>query len=548
MSKCLNYQKDHYYKYQEMVDLLQGWKACYPNLIDLEVVGESYQGRTIWCVVVTAFKTGPAADKPAYYIDANHHAGEVTGSAVALYTIDYLLNEYGTSSRITTLLNNKAFYIIPRIAVDGSEMYLTTPYMMRSSVREYPTPLDKGLFMEDIDGNGHILQMRVKNPNGKYMVSKKDSRLMIPRGPDDWQGEFYDVYIEGILEAYDGIEIKDTVTKWGLDFNRNYPMGWQPEVKQKGAGPYPLSEPETRAIAQFILDHPNIAGIMSYHTTGGIILRSRCIDDDKTIVKEDLDMFKALGDRGEELTGYPCWSIYEKFTGNKERPSVGSFIDFTYEQLGIISFATELWDMRGRAGVKKLDANQMKAQTANEIEADGLQLLKWNDTQLQGKLFVDWSSFDHPQLGEVEIGGWIPKFGRQNPPPELLFEECHKNMLFTLSHAEALPQLVVTDVEVKSLGQHLYQITVDIANQGYKPTSGSHHALKMKSVRQLKALIKGNVEVVVSEREQNFDHLEGRAKKRLKWLAVAENEGQEIEVVIEGKRAGTSRKTLTLQP
>lgn len=540
------YRSNHYYCYAEMVELLKAWEAAYPDLLKLESIGKSYEGRDIYAVTLTDSTAGCPDEKPAYYIDANHHAGEVTGSAVALYTIDYLLTNFNRCQRITRLLRETTFYIIPRIAVDGAELYLTSPYMLRSSVREYPEAEIKGLRMEDIDGDGRILQMRIKNPNGKYKISEKDPRLMIPRGPDDWHGDFYDVYVEGIIEDYDGFEIKPARSKWGLDFNRNYPTNWQPEIKQRGAGPYPFSEPETRAVGEFILAHPNITGAMSYHTSGGVILRSRCTGPDSSIDRQDLAIFKALGERGEEITGYPCWSIFEKFTYDKKRPSVGSFIDFAYEQQGIISFATELWDMRGRAGLKKLGIDQMMRLTAREREEQGLKLLEWNDKEFDGRLFVDWYQVEHPQLGTVELGGWEPKFGRQNPPPELLPEECHKNMLFTLAHAEALPKLKLENCQVETLGAGLYSITVDIVNAGYSPTSGSIQAQKAQAVKPLRARLEGSVHPVVGKADQEFGHLSGFAKKRVKWLVSALS-GARVDVVVEGGRAGVLRHSIVLK-
>jgi hypothetical protein len=57
----------------------------------------------------------------------------------------------------------------------------------------------------------------------------------------------------------------------GYDMNRNWPADWQPEWIQGGAGPYPLNWPETRAIGDFLLAHPNVAALQSYHNAGGMM-------------------------------------------------------------------------------------------------------------------------------------------------------------------------------------------------------------------------------------------------------------------------------------
>ena len=237
-----------YPDYGQLQELLAGMAAAKPGLARMYSIGKTYEQRDIWLLEITNSETGPACSKPAMYIDGNIHAGEVTGSVVCLYTIWYLLQVCG-QILCNRSLNKKAFYIVPRISADGAEVYLHTPYTLRSSTREYP-PHDRleGLVPEDVDGNGLILQMRVKDPDGEWKVSLKDPRLMIRREPWDSEGPFYNVYTEGKLENQEGTDIRVAPPKWGLDINRNYPANWEPETKQRGAGPYPLSEPETRAL------------------------------------------------------------------------------------------------------------------------------------------------------------------------------------------------------------------------------------------------------------------------------------------------------------
>lgn len=544
--KELNYSSNKYYKYNEIILLLQMWQNKFPNEFSYEVIGKSYEKRDIFAVTITAKTNQQACEKPAYYIDANHHAGEVTGSSVALYTINYLLNNYQKDERVSRLLEKYTFYIIPRIAVDGSEQYLTTAQLLRSSVKEYSPRANKGTILKDMNNDGLILQMRFKASDGLYKKSKKDDRVMIRREPDDIYGEFYHVLPEGEIEDYDGVELRKVRSKNALDFNRNYPINWKPEHIQAGAGDYPLSEPETRSVADFILNHKNIAGIMSYHTTGGMILRPFCTVQDKKMNKEDLQAFEIIGDIGERLTSYPCWSIFEKFTFNKDNPSVGSFMDFTYDYLGITTFATELWNLRARAGLEPFSPEKYKKQTAKEFEKEQLALLKYSDEKHNGELFVDWQEFTHPQLGLVEIGGLRPKFGRQNPPISLLTEECHKNMLFTLSHAESIARLVIINSQAIKISENVFKVIVDFANAGYLPTSGSKLASKNNIANKVEAILSDNVDVVKGKRKCEFKPLNGFSKKRAEWL-INSKAGTEITVTIKSQRAGVVTKKIELK-
>ena len=177
MSKS-NTRFDIYYKYDQLTKILRELTAAYPEFCQMSSLGQSWQGREVWSVTLTNQATGSHDSKPAIYIDGNTHAGEVTGSITALYTLDYLLKNYGEDEEVTWLLDHRTFYVVPRVNPDGAELYLTTPYMLRSSVRPWPfadVSELPGLYAEDIDGDGYILQMRVRDDKkGEWKLSTRD--------------------------------------------------------------------------------------------------------------------------------------------------------------------------------------------------------------------------------------------------------------------------------------------------------------------------------------------------------------------------------------
>lgn len=544
-----------YLAYAELETELRRYAAAYPGLCRLYSVGQSHQGRELWLMELTNQATGAAAAKPGYYIDGNHHAGEVTGSAVCLYTINHLLTSYGSCEQVTELLDNIVFYLLPRVSPDGAELYLTSPYLLRSSVREWafpePTTWD-GLQVQDVDGDGQILTMRVRDDDlGDWKVSAQDARLLIQRGPNDYHGPFYRVFPEGRVVGHDGYEVKPTASKWGLDFNRNYPTHWRTEVP--GSGSYPFSEPETRAVGDFLLSHPNIAAALSYHTSGGVILRPFCTGTDSSMPRHDLQAIKAVGERGHELTKYPCISIFEGFTRDRSRPSAGSFIDFAYDQLGILCYATELWDLAAQAGLPKRSMQETMQLTESQREEDGLKLLKWNDEVLSGQGFVDWRRFEHPELGEVEIGGWLPKTVRQNPPLQLLAEECEKNMQFSLVQAATLPRVVITEAGLTKIAEDTFRLTAVVENAGYLRTSGSVQAEKNRLAKPVtvEVLLPEEGQVLSVPLKHDLGHLSGFAeqlssgRRKVEWVLWLPA-GSEIEIVAAAPRAGTARCRLSV--
>jgi murein tripeptide amidase MpaA len=200
---------DHYHDHEEMTEFLKDCEVNYTGLTKLESIGKFLQGRDLWMLIITNFENGDAGDKPGMWIDGNTHAGEVTGCEVSLYTIKHLLENYGSDPSITQLLDDRAFYVLPRVDPDGAELYLKSPYRRTGGARYYPMSEEewreqRGLYPEDVNGDGEITLMRIRDPIGDWKISEKDPRIMVKRGPDEGEGIFYRIYPEGLLMNYDG--------------------------------------------------------------------------------------------------------------------------------------------------------------------------------------------------------------------------------------------------------------------------------------------------------------------------------------------------------
>lgn len=550
-----------YYTYDVLTTILRDLVEQYPSLAQLESIGKSYEGRELWLITLTNQKTGPALEKPAYWIDGNTHAGEVTGSTLALYTIWSYLTKYGNDEQITRVLDRVAIYVLPRLSVDGAERYLTTPYSLRSSTRLYPYDRDQdGLYQEDINGDGAILDMRIKDPNGAWKPSEKDSRVMRRRGIDEEGAEYYHVVTEGLIRNYDGYTIPIAPPREGLDINRNYPYEWAPEGTEHGAGPYPFSEPETRAEAEFWRTHTNINGLLTYHTTGGVILRPYGTQPDENMHTEDLDVYKLIAERGTEITGYPSVSVYHGFRYHPKEVMHGAMDDFGFDHHGWFGFTTELWDMPTTAGIGPRD---FIAWIRWHPEEDDLKLMKWNDEVMEGEAFQDWQPFEHPQLGLVEIGGWKFKLYEQNAPLKYLPEMCEKHSRFTLAHAALCPYLSISTLKVERQGNDIYSVVAVVENNGFLPTYTSKRALERKDVRPLEVewSLPEGVSLVSGESRQKLGQLEGRSNKIWSWWSSAsptDNRrkaewvlkaapGSQVTLEVRSPRAGTIRQTITLE-
>ena len=130
---------DTYYRYEDLARILKGIAESRPDLVRIDTIGRSYEGRDIWLATVTRFSTGGDKDKPALWVDGNIHATEVAGSMACLYLLQHLVNRYGGDADITRCLDTRVFYICPRLNPDGAEWALAdVPRLIRSSTRPYP--------------------------------------------------------------------------------------------------------------------------------------------------------------------------------------------------------------------------------------------------------------------------------------------------------------------------------------------------------------------------------------------------------------------------
>lgn len=508
---------DRYYNYDELTELLRDIAAAKPDLMRVESIGKSYEGRDIWLATLTRFSTGEPLSKPGFWVDGNIHASELSASAAVLHILQKVINGDGKSPDITRLLDTRTLYLCPRLCPDGAEWALETPpRLIRSSVRHYPYVEEEieGLERQDLDGDGRILSMRIVDSNGPWKKCEQNPRLLVRREPTDSGGTYYRLLPEGVLHNWDGQTLRPKKLPQGLDLNRNFPSAWRLEAEQYGAGPYPTSEPEIRAAVQAIIDRPNICGAIAFHTFSGVHLRppSRYADDE--MLAEDLWVFKTLGERGTAMTGYPAISTYHEFRYHPKEVITGVFDDWMYEHRGVFPWITEIWSPQRQAGIT--DYKYIDWHRDHSVE-DDLKMLAWSDEKLGGKGYVEWATFDHPQLGQVEIGGWDTSYAFRNPPFEFLEKEISPLGDWAIWQALCSPLLELRSEESMPV-QGGTRLRIAVQNSGWLPTHVSERALEKKLCRGVRAEI----------RQEGFAQPEGPTAKPT-WLisgSLREDKGQ----------------------
>lgn len=556
------FQYDHYYKYDELEKDLKYFAEKYPELCDLEVICVTEEKRNVYAMTITNKKTGKALDKPAFHIDGNTHAGEVTGSMAAMHAIDVLLNGYGEDKVITTILDRMTIYVVPRISPDGAETYLTTPYSIRS-VNRVHNPQEGGVRNEDLDGDGVIRMMRIPTPYGAWKKDKENPSLMVRRDPSDADGEFYDIYPEGEFEPFVGDEnLKKKKEDWTLDFNRNYPYGWFPENRQAGAGKYPLSNPETKAMADWVIEHPNICGVSTNHTSGGVILYPPGTKSASAASQKDIKQFIEIANMGKEELGYQPLNIYDSFIADPQNYDSGAFDDWCYQSQGIVAYTVELWDLAKRAGVP-LIFNARATESVSDMMKRFVACMKWVNENAP-EYYEDWKPFHHETFGDIEIGGFNFKFTQQNPPESFLNGVLEQMTRFMIRFAQVVPRLTVDTLKAEKVTDGVYKVTAIVGNLGYLPTNLTEEATNLRISKPVEVKISG-CKVVSGLETTDIGNLEGygstrtgtsfygnistmenaHARKKLEWVVQADAD-TEITVSCSQEKAGKASKTIKL--
>jgi hypothetical protein len=480
---------NRYHTNKALEEIMKDMVKKHPNLVKLESMGKSYQGNDIWVLTVTDFKAGKAEDKPAMWIDGNIHSNEIQGTEFTLYTAWYLTEMYGDLEFITQLLKDKTFYIAPTINPDAHDYFIkeaNTQSSPRSGMMVFDNDRD-GIAGEDpfddLNKDGHITFMIRKSPTGRYVKDQMDPRKLVMVAADQ-KGEYEMLGYEGIDRDGDGFVNEDGIGYY--DPNRDWGWNWQPDYVQSGALRYPFSVPENRAVMEYVMKRPNIAGAQSYHNYGGMILRGPGAEEDLgTYNAEDIRIYDAIAKKGEEfMPGYRYLIVY------KDLYSVfGGQLDWFYGSRGIFTYSNELMTsylyFHKNAGRNDQD--------------EGMKV----DTYLTfGDAFVNWAEYEHPQYGKIEIGGFKKNFGRLHPG-FLMEQDAHRNSAFTIYHAYHTPKLSFTDVTEKDLGGGLKEVTATIYNERLMPTHSSQD-LKYKIERPDYVSISG-AKVIAGFTVENVD-------------------------------------------
>ncbi|HOX26949.1 MAG TPA: M14 family metallopeptidase [Candidatus Krumholzibacteria bacterium] len=489
---------DRYFDQDQVTAALAALHAAYPQLTELRSIGTSAEGRDIWQLTIGNPLTGPLDRKPAMYADGAIHGNEIQATEVCLYLAWLLLDRYGEWDRITELVDRAAFYIVPTVNVDSRARFFSDPgshEIGRTARVPFDDDQDGRLDEdgpEDLDGDGLVLQMRVRDPFGTHRTDPDDPRVVVRIEPGE-QAEWTLLGLEGLDNDGDGRVNEDGPGY--LDLNRNYGFNWQPAYVQSGAGLYPFSASNTRAIADFLAAHPNVAFAFTFHNYGGMFLRGPGSPDSPPYDPADIAVWDWLGREGERtVPGYRYLVSYQDLYS-----TYGDFDEFAYQVFGILGYTGELtmaneFAYRGRRDTPVVPAGDPAGDPWSH-RPPLAEKQDFNDHLMAGEMFRAWTPYDHPQYGPLEIGGWKP-FAVRSTPGFLLPEMLHRNAMFVVWTATQLPRVSVAVVAVEDLGGGLRRVRARASNAGGLPTLSAQALAKRLCPRDAFAIGGPDLEVL----------------------------------------------------
>ncbi|MDG2022269.1 MAG: M14 family metallopeptidase [Phycisphaerales bacterium] len=473
---------DGYLDETSVSERLNGWATTHPEHVRLESYGTSREGRPL-LVATIAGDLATADSKSSILVVAALDGMHPAGTEYAVRIGELLLSEHAE------LLEETTVYILPRANPDGIAANHGGLNAGRRGVSRLVDADRDGAVDEngpqDLNGDGVISQMRWLDPPlsrpATHLPDPAEPRLM--KTPDRSKGEeaTHLLLVEGDDADGDGLVGEDGPGDVRLD--RNFPHLWR--AHSADSGPYQLSEPESLALAEFVLAHPRIVAAVVYGPNDSVVTTPATDKKDQTgrtpigIDPGDKSLYAKISEAYGEHTSQ------KRATNDDESGGLHSWL---YAHRGIPTVATNGWGRPDPAVPEPAEPAEAVEddQDAPEVEGDDAAAekkeeppkpadeeaagwLAWSDLDRDGRGFIEWRTFEHPRFGTVEIGGMVPGF-TMNPPADRLDEIGREQTAFLVALAAMQPEVTIEGPEVETLGGGTYRIRLAMVNSGGMPT------------------------------------------------------------------------------
>jgi hypothetical protein len=516
--------QNQYNDHKSMLQKIDAMGRDYSSLCTVRSLCETAGGNK---VVVLTIGTGDKDNKPGIAVVGGTGGSHILGKELALGFASSLLKE-STSPEIRGLLGKITFYVFPDVSPDASGQFFSDLKFERS-VNARPVDEDRDFTtdedpFEDLNKDGFITIFRVTDPAGTYIEAEEDNRVMVPADPGKGQKGAFIVYTEGIDNDKDDSFNEDG--PGGVNFNRNLTFNY--EEFGANAGLHPVSEPETKAVLDFLFDRFNIYVVFAFgpqdnlgqpmksserpapaqaaqpqitfqgQSQSQMMGQMRQMTGERkftSILKSDEVINKLVSDKYHEITGVKGAPVTKTDPGN--------FMDWAYFHYGRYSFSTPAWWFPVERD-KNADAAFLKYAAENKIE----------------NVFIPWTEIKHPDFPgkKTEVGG-IKPFVTINPPAEKLEELITKNYKFIVSIAQMHPELEFLDMKVENKGENIFRLSLKVHNSGIFATCAEAGAMNAWTrLMRINLETADNQMFLSGQKVQRVLRLEGGSSAEFSWL------------------------------
>ncbi|MEZ4654725.1 MAG: M14 family zinc carboxypeptidase [Candidatus Eisenbacteria bacterium] len=350
---------DGYTSDAELPRALERLASASAGQLHLESLGTDAQGRSI--PLMRAGSGRP--EDPAFLVVAGLDGRHLIGTELALAVLRHL-SEHPDSAR--TLLADRTLYVVPRVDLDGIEAWRGTPHREQAGIDGTADTDRDGLLGEDpaddLDGDGTIALVRVRDPDGGWIERPGHPDFLRPAVADKGEVGAWRILVEGRDD--DGDEHWNEEEDAGVRLSRNFPTRFP--WFERGSGVYQVSEAAARALVEFLAEHRNIGAVLVYGFEDNLLTplpEGKASDPDMdrgrwnrqpldAPIKADLPLLLELAKQYRESLGLP---------NGAKKVSLGSYgVAMTPEELGDIPSRTEaaqgglaefVYYARGRLGL-----------------------------------------------------------------------------------------------------------------------------------------------------------------------------------------------------
>ncbi len=476
--------------YDAFTAALKSMQRENPNLIRLSSLCKSAEDRDVWVIEVGAGNDDDLGSRPGMLVVAGIEGDRPAGTQAVLAFLRSLCASDETSD-IQRVLENTTIYTVPRLNPDGVERYFMQP-QMEFATNTTPFDADHDGFVDedgpdDLNDDGLITSMRIEDPEGGYIEHPDAYGIMIEADPAKGEHGRWRVLSEGTDNDKDEELNEDQLG--GVNFNKNFPFDYP--WFDSDAGIHQISTKGTRALADFVIAHPNTGIVMSFVGNSTLLKKPDSADQSdrrkpqEKIRNEDVSYYDEIGKKYRE-----CLNIGKDVETD---PVPGSFVDWIYFHRGRLSLSAPLWNPDIALAMKidekdeedeesdeksdepaKKDKETEKKKKKDDRAKTTREYLKWIEEHAPDR-FRAWTAVDHPDYPDrrVEVGGFSP-YAMTVPPDDLLPDILEREAEFLVELAKKMPRVIIENVDVEHLGEGVYELVIRISNEGYLPTVLAH--------------------------------------------------------------------------